>query len=259
MSSEKQFTHVKPDGNQSAPFGYAKTLAWAGKAISREEGPFIVVRGPYTHTVDSRIAAVKLVRELLGKIGVGVSIHVRSASGAAIIKMRRVQPEAGYRDPFRDANISAARIDAGVDYCGSGPVYPIGNAVILNVGKPSGTSTFGDDIAVYQLLDGPGEGLKVFFAEHYNTAAGYKAGDYVTPDDVLYNMYSCIEIGWSDGRGSLAWDISPTSIEGQRTAYGQNMNDLLVALGCISGLTLDKPITMSLPPEYPRNWKDLVG
>jgi hypothetical protein len=260
LSAEKLFTHVKHDGNPSLPMGFAATADWAEAAIAKQSGPFIVVRGPYTHTVTSRAEAAKLVREVLGKVAVGVSVHVRSASSSEMLKMRRIPIVPSYLDPFRDANISAARINGGVDYCGSGPVYPIGNAVILNVGRPSGTSTFGSDMAVYELLDGPGRGLKVFFAEHYRTRGGYANGDHVTVDDVLWDMYSCIEIGWSDGRGSVAWDSASHSIEGERTAYGENMNDLLVALGSVAGLATGRPITMlPLPAAYPKDWKKALA
>lgn len=258
-TGQKMFTHVKHDGNPSLPLGFAVTAEWAAQSIDKQSGPFIVIHGAHVDPAPTKSAAIKLVREVLGRVAVGVSVHVRSASSSEMLKMRRIPLVPSYLDPFRDANISAARINGGVDYCGSGPVYPFGNAVILNVGRPSGTSTFGGDMAVYELLDGPGQGLKVFFAEHYRTRGGYANGDHVTVDDVLWDMYSCIEIGWSDGRGSVAWDSADHSIEGERTAYGENMNDLLVAVGSVAGLATGRPITGPLPAAYPRNWKELLA
>jgi hypothetical protein len=164
-----------------------------------------------------------------------------------------------YKDPFRDATYSAARIDAGVDYCGSGPVYAIGPAVITHAGTPSNTSTFGSDMSVYRLTSGPAAGKYVFFAEHYNNAPALRDGAIVDSNTVLYNMNGgCIEIGWSDGNGSIAWDQAPGSIEGQLTAFGKNFNELLVALGTKPGLVLSRPVSGTLPPGWPTSWKGKV-
>lgn len=163
-----------------------------------------------------------------------------------------------YSDPFRDATITPARIDAGVDYCGSGPVHPIGDAIVTNVGRPSGTSTFGTDMPVYQLLDGPGQGKFVFFDEHCVIEPGYRNGDHVSIHTVLYRMTGCIEIGWSDGVGSMAWNSGAYS-EGQLSALGRNFSDLLVALGCVGGLTLGRPVTGSLPAGWPEDWSGEMG
>lgn len=134
--------------------------------------------------------------------------------------------------------------------CGNGPVHPIGKAKITHKGTPSHDATFGSDMSVYQLLEGPAKGKYVFFAEHYDNAKGWKTGKIVNTSDVLYHMNGCIEIGWSDGRGSMAWDLD-SSIEGQRTVWGQNMSDLLESLGAKPGLVLGRKLTMRLPAGWP--------
>lgn len=153
-----------------------------------------------------------------------------------------------------------ARIDAGVDVCGSGPVHPLGDAIVTNVGRPSGTSTFGSDMPVYQLLDGPAAGKYIYFDEHCVIEPGYRTGSRVTTDTILYRMTGCIEIGWSDGVGSSAWN-SGSYGEGQLSALGQNFSDLLVTLGCPPGLNLNRPVVGSAAglPDWKAIQEDEMG
>lgn len=172
-------------------------------------------------------------------------------SGTNFSKWRNIDnPNNFYQNPFRDANISPARIDGGVDYCGTGPVYFLGKAKVIHRGTPSNTSTFGSDLTIYQLLEGPAKGKYVFFGEHYNVV-NRSTGDIVTSNDIMGTMTGCIEIGWGDSDGSMAWGID-NGIEGELTAWGLNFNQLLVALGCISGTFSGRPTTMSLPPGWPQ-------
>lgn len=250
----KRYTFDKPNGKPSDPFGLALIMEAATRNVKVGDGAFIAIRGGhYHHPGLSRIQVLKLTREMLRSIPIGSGVVIENAKGQRVFHAKRVATTP-YRNPFRDVAMSPARIDAGVDYCGNGPVYPLGRAKIINVGTPSHTTTFGSDMAVYQLLDGPARGKFVFFAEHYDTEPGYKEGDVVDTDTVLYRMNGCIEIGWSDGRGSIAWNIAPDSIEGQRTVWGDNFNDLLVSIDCMSGLTQGLPITMKLSPGWPTDW-----
>jgi hypothetical protein len=234
--------------------GLSKVMEAAARNIKVGEGAFRVTRGgTYHHPGLNRVEALSITKEILKTEPIGAGVVVRNAKGNKVFHAVRIAV-APYKNPFRDvAGLWPLRIDGGVDYSGNGPVYPIGEAIITNVGTPSRTLTFGNDMAVYQLLDGQAKGKYVFFAEMYFNMPGLHNGMRVGVDTPIYRMDGPIEIGWSDGRGSMAWDID-SGIEGQRTAWGDNFNDLLVSLDCPSGLVLGRPVTMSLPPGWPRDW-----
>ena len=80
-----------------------------------------------------------------------------------------VRPTPGsYANPLRSVNgLNPERIDQGVDYSGFGPIYAIGDGVVLstaNSGWPGGT------FIAYRLTDGPANGLVVYAAEDINPA-----------------------------------------------------------------------------------------
>jgi hypothetical protein len=257
MADPRRYTHDKSDGTPSAPEGLAKVMAAAARNVKVGEGAFRVTRGgAYHHPGLSRVEALSITKEILKTEPVGAGVVVRNAKGNNVFHATRVAV-VPYKNPFRDvAGLWPLRIDAGVDYaCSSqgGPVYPLGNAVITNVGTPSRTLTFGNDMAVYQLLDGPAKGKFVFFAEMYFNMPNLHNGMRVTADTPIYRMDGPIEIGWSDGRGSMAWDLDG-NIEGQRTAWGDNFNELLKSLDCRPGLELGRSVTMNLPAGWPTEW-----
>lgn len=251
-----KFVYTRLDGSQSGLVGLVKVLRAAGKALKSGAGPFVLVRDQFKHTNLQRFEALKILRAILDGGGKGTEVRIHDRKGDVVFHVKRV-PTSIYDDPFRDATYSSARIDAGVDYCGNGKVYAIGPGVIVNVGTPSHDATFGNNMAVYRLTEGPGKGLYVFFAEHYNNVPKLRKGMKVDSQTVLYKMNGCIEIGWSDGVGSEAWN-SGNYQEGQRSALGDNFSKLLVALGAKPGLKLGRPITGSLPAKYPRKWRGKV-
>ena len=259
--AQSVFTVTVGKRKPSKPRGLLRTnLALRG--IFRKSPGMVRYRAPnrpYSAPV-SRIAARKWAKGRLKRTPAGGQLIFRLGDGTRVV-VKAVAPAAVYRDPFRDAVYTAARIDAGVDYCyagGSGKVYAIGPGVIVNVGTPSHTSTFGSDMSVYRLTAGPAKGKCVFFAEHYNNVGSHKAGDHIDANTVLYMMNGgCIEIGWSDGRGSMAWNSGNYS-EGQLSALGANFSNLLGALGSKPGLTLGRSVTGTLPAGFPKTWKGLV-
>lgn len=249
-SDPKRYAFDKPNGQPSAPFGLKAVMAAAERNLKVGDGAFVVTRGgQYHHPGLNRAAAITVARECLRSIPLKSGITIRDAAGKVVFHAVRVATNP-YADPFRDAKISAERIDAGVDYYVDGPIYALGNAIVTNVGKPSGTSVFSSDMPVYQLLDGPFAEKYVYNDEHLTIAPGIRAGMRVDSNTVLYHGYASIECGWSDGHGSMAWDLDG-DIEGQRTAWGQSFSDLLESTGCIPGLTLGRPITMTLPKGWP--------
>jgi hypothetical protein len=169
------------------------------------------------------------------------------------------KPQASYANPFRDVkNLSPERIDQGVDYGGTGPVYAIGNAVVENVtasGWPGGT------FIQYKLLDGPAAGMHVYLAEdvHPNVTVG----QLVNANTVLGTMYGGphgIETGWADPNPGTqrALGASQWREGGNSTADGVNFNGLLTALGAPGGKQHGISGTFNGPAQL-ESWQSLAG
>lgn len=157
----------------------------------------------------------------------------------------------GYKNPLRDVKgMVPERIDQGVDYAGTGPVYAMGNGTVIDATGSSGWP--GGNWISYQLDDGPASGKVVYFAENCNIAVS--AGQHVTPDTVICNMFrgtSGIETGWAEpgfGERALAHDIYH---EGLSTALGRNYSDLLKKLGAPPGVLTNDVSNVPLPAGWP--------
>lgn len=158
----------------------------------------------------------------------------------------------GYANPLRAITaLSPERIDQGVDYSGFGPIYAIGNGVVVNTvgsGWPGGT------FIAYRLTDGPASGLVVFAAE--DIEPNVQVGQTVTSGTVLGQMYAGpdgIETGWADG-SRLPDTMARTyrQFDGSNSsAFGYNFSQLLQSLGAPAGI-LSGPPSGSLPPSWPR-------
>lgn len=153
-----------------------------------------------------------------------------------------------YANPYRGIQgLQPERVDQGVDYAGSGPLYPIGNAVILNTtsgGWPGGA------FISYRLSDGPAAGLVVYMAE--NITPSVQVGQTVNVNTVigqLHNASPNSETGWGDPTGvPQALGFSQWN-QTNSTAYGANFNQLLIQLGCVSGI-INGPVNGTLPPGW---------
>ena len=158
----------------------------------------------------------------------------------------------GYANPLRSTGgLTPERIDSGVDFAGSGPVYAVGNGVVLNVYAsdwPGGT------FIAYRLSDGPAAGLVVYTAEDLNPQVAVGAA--VTANTVIGQMYGGphgIEMGWADGaRLPNAMARSAGQYHGgNSTAFGANFSRFLQALGAPGGVLEGNP-TGTLPPGWPQ-------
>ncbi|HXQ61535.1 MAG TPA: hypothetical protein VN796_04325 [Acidimicrobiales bacterium] len=157
-----------------------------------------------------------------------------------------------YADPLRAINgLSPERIDQGVDYSGYGPIYAIGDGVVLstvNSGWPGGT------FIAYRLSDGPASGLVAYAAEDIDPRV--TVGQSVSAGTVLGTMYEGpegIETGWADPSGdgnTMAMDAGQFS-GANSTAFGANFSQLLASLGAPPGILQNNPPTGSLPPGWP--------
>ncbi len=157
-----------------------------------------------------------------------------------------------YANPLRAVGgLNPERIDQGVDFSGFGPIYAIGDGVVLstvNGGWPGGT------FIAYRLTDGPANGLTVYFAEDIQPAVSI--GQTVNANTVLGTVYaggSGIELGWSDPSGNgntMAHDYGQYH-GGNSTAFGANFSQFLNSLGAPGGIMQNNPPTGSLPANWP--------
>lgn len=157
-----------------------------------------------------------------------------------------------YANPLRGINgLSPFRIDQGVDFGGFGPIFAIGDGVVLSTvvgGWPGGT------FISYRLTDGPAAGYVVYAAEDIDPMV--RIGQTLTSDTVIGQMYegsSGIETGWADSRGD---GTTMASDAGQfygsnTTAYGYNFSQFLQSLGSPGGIVQNNPPTGNLPPGWP--------
>jgi hypothetical protein len=161
-----------------------------------------------------------------------------------------VTPLDGYLNPLRAlTSLLPQEIDQGVDYCASGPVYALGNAVVVNLydpGWPSGV------FISYRLTSGPARGRYVFVAE--NVTPSVVIGDHVTATTVVgvvHDAKTCLETGWADPPASPEQAAGHVEYNGKNTtAYGLNFSALLQALGARPGL----PQPFGPPGPLPTGW-----
>jgi hypothetical protein len=176
---------------------------------------------------------------------------------------RKPPPAPVYLNPLRAVTgLQPQRIDMGADFGGSGPIYPIGEAVITSATGTSGGWPGGGWIT-YQLIDGPAVGLVVYVAEDVQPTVS--VGEKVTPTTEIASMFSGsdgIETGWAMPDGSSA--ESQLAIAGGisgggpfPTAVGVNFDELLEALGVPAAPNVGQAPYGLLPPDYPTSWSGL--
>jgi hypothetical protein len=143
----------------------------------------------------------------------------------------------GYTNPLRSVSgLTPNRIDEGVDYDGTGPVYAIGAGTVVNI---DGSGWPGNVFIVYKLSNGSAAGKYVYFAE--DCTPSVSVGQSVTSSTQICTMYnggSGIETGWaqdpSNGDVAMAADVYKGH-DGLSTAFGQNFSQLLQSLGAPPG------------------------
>jgi hypothetical protein len=185
--------------------------------------------------------------------------HHRPVSAVAAAPSGTPLPASGspYSNPLRAVtDLIPERVDMGVDFGGSGPVYPIGDAVITNAtGDSSGWP--GGGWITYRLTDGPDAGLVVYVAEDVQPAVA--VGESVTPSTVIANMYNGadgIETGWAmpDGASSESEMPEAGGIGGGGpfpTMVGLSFENLLRSLGVPASSDAGSSGYGVLPPGYP--------
>ena len=187
---------------------------------------------------------------LAGTLGAQVSQQPEVVSvGVAVVP--------GYQNPLRDVSgLVPERIDMGVDFGGSGPVYALGNAVITNATGTSGGWPGGGWIT-YKLTDGPDAGLTVYLAEDVSPAV--QVGQHVSSATVIATMFAGsagIETGWAQQSGLSAESQLPEagSVGGNGpfpTRIGLNFEELLQSVGVPAAPNRDQSAYGLLPASYP--------
>jgi hypothetical protein len=165
-------------------------------------------------------------------------------------------PPSAYSNPLRAVSgLIPERVDMGVDFGGSGPVYPLGDAVVTSAtGSSSGWP--GGGWITYRLTSGPDAGLVVYVAEDVQPAVA--VGQVVTPSTVIATMYNGgtgIETGWAMPNGASAESQLPEAggIGGGGpfpTMIGLSFENLLHGLGVPASPAGGSGYGI-LPPGYP--------
>jgi len=186
-------------------------------------------------------------------------------AGGALGLQAKLQPEVVstgvavapiYLNPFRNVSgLVPERIDQGVDFSGSGPVYALGDGIVTNAIAYS--PGWGGGWITYQLSDGPDAGLVVYLAE--NVTPTVVVGQHVTPSTVIGNMFEAgdgIETGWSQASGASAESQLPEAggIGGGGpfpTTVGVSFDVLLTSLGVTAAPNRYQPASGLLPANYP--------
>jgi murein DD-endopeptidase MepM/ murein hydrolase activator NlpD len=245
--------HRKPSPAASPRRGKAVRVAAAavaGLALLIAFGPAATHRlagGPSLAWVDQADALGAQLAESLG-------VQVRQQPEIVSVGLA-----SGYLNPLRHVSgLVPERIDMGVDFNGSGPVYAVGDAVVTNAtgdnfGWPGG------GWITYQLTGGSDAGLMVYVAEDVTPAV--QVGQHVTSSTVVGTMYSGgdgIETGWAQSSGLSAESQLPEAggIGGFGpfpTRVGASFDELLVSLGAPAAPNLGEPASGLLPANYPPN------
>lgn len=169
-----------------------------------------------------------------------------------------------YRNPLRGiGGLLPERVDMGVDFGGSGPIYAIGDGVITNATDASSGWPGGGWIT-YRLTGGPAAGLMVYVAE--DVTPDVQVGQTVTPSTAIANMFNGsagIETGWAMPDGSSAESQLPEAggISGGGpfpTDVGLSFESLLRTLGVPAAPNAGESGNGILPSNYPTNWTAAV-
>jgi hypothetical protein len=214
-----------------------------------------VARTPSLAWVDQADA---LGMQLAGALGVQVSEQPE------VVKVG-VAAAPGYRNPLRGVSgLVLERIDMGVDFSGSGPVYALGEAVVTDAtGAADGWP--GGGWITYQLTDGPEAGLMVYVAEDVTPTV--VVGQRVSDSTVIAQMFDGsdgIETGWAQPTELGADSELPESEAPEAggiggfgpfpTMIGTNFDELLQSLGVPAAPNFGQSASGYLPAGYPADY-----
>lgn len=199
------------------------------------------------------IAQQQAAQQVAQEQAIAQAAAAQQANAAAAQASSQVIAAPGtYANPLRGVGgLNPERIDQGVDFSGYGPIYAIGDGVVLNTfnaGWPGGT------FIAYQLSDGPAAGLVVYAAEDIFPTV--QVGETVTPNTVIGTLYEGpdgMETGWADpsAMGSSMANAFGQFSGSNTSAFGYNFSLLLQSVGAPGGVPQNYPPTGYLPPGWP--------
>ena len=216
----------------------------------------------------AQITAAKLAAAQRAAAARAAAQRAAAARAAAQKQQQQAQQAAAaaaaYANPLRNVSgLILERVDMGVDFGGSGPVYALGDGVVTNAeGDNSGWP--GGGWITYRLTSGPAAGLMVYVAE--DVTPDVQVGQTVTSATVIANMFnggSGIETGWAMSDGASAESEMPEAgdIGGDGpfpTMVGLNFDELLQAVGVPAAPNSGQAGNGNLPSNYPTDWAAAV-
>jgi hypothetical protein len=189
--------------------------------------------------------------------------HVAAAAKVAqratkpVVKQSPQPAATAYQNPLREVSgLVLERVDMGVDFGGSGPVFALGDGVITNATSDSSGWPGGGWIT-YQLTSGPDSGLVVYLAEDVTPTV--QVGQKVTSSTVIANMFNGgdgIETGWATSDSSTAESqmAAAGGISGGGpfpTMVGLSFDAVLESVGVPAAPNADQAGNGLLPAGYP--------
>lgn len=220
-------------------------------------------RQPAASPVSTPLLAPGHYRARHAKPAASPSAHSRASAAGLPVHHRHRRPVPAppvYANPFRAVSgLIPERVDQGVDFGGSGPVYAIGDGVITNAtGNSPGWP--GGGWITYQLTKGPAAGLEVYVAEDVTPTV--QVGQHVTSSTQIATMFNGgdgIETGWAQPGGLSAESQLPVAggISGGGpfpTMVGLNFEGLLQSLAVPASPYAGGPGSGLLPSNYPSHW-----
>jgi murein DD-endopeptidase MepM/ murein hydrolase activator NlpD len=212
-------------------------------------------------TLRTRAKILGLKHALGRRLAVLIALNRKEGNLLPLVTLRDLATGGrAYLNPLRDiSGLDPERVDMGVDFAGSGPVYAVGAGVVTQATSDNGGWPGGGWIT-YVLTDGPAVGEVVYFAE--DVIPTVVVGQKVTPDTVIGHMYNGddgIETGWAmpDSASSESELPEAGGINGAGpfpTAIGMNFEYLLLALGVPTANNYGDATSGLVPARYPADW-----
>jgi hypothetical protein len=166
-----------------------------------------------------------------------------------------------YCDPYRAiTKLRPERIDQGVDYGGSGPIYAMGPGTIDVWRNRSDSGWPGGTFMSYKLTAGPAAGKTIYLAENIDLDPKLKTGSYVYNGTVLGTLVNASpdsESGWGVPGAGYTAEYS-CYVENCSTPLGINFNELLVCLKTPSGVNTGSTGCCPAVSGYPSSWCPLI-